>query len=89
MTQSYPHPRWLLASLVLVSACAEEAPTTEAPLRPVIYESVGSASADSERTFSGTAVSGRAVNLSFRSSGVVTELNIRRRRLRLQEADHE
>lgn len=59
-----------------VAACSGEEAEAPRPLRPVAYEAVGAASAASDRTFSGNAVSGRAVNLSFRSSGVVTRLNM-------------
>lgn len=61
-------------SVGLIS-CAD-APQEEAPLRPVVFESVGYAGGQTSRTFSGTAATGRSVNLSFRSSGVITELNI-------------
>ena len=58
-----------------LGACAEGAAEDVAPLRPVVFEAVGVAGAAIERSFSGSAVTGRVVNLSFRSSGVVTELD--------------
>lgn len=71
--------RWhrSMAGFVLLAiACGGDTEEQVAPLRPVVYEAVGSAGGATSRTFSGSAVTGRVVNLSFRSSGVVTELNI-------------
>lgn len=76
MTTLHRNPRWLLALLGLAAACGGEGAAPEPPLRPIVYEPVGSAGGDSERTFSGTAVSGRSVALSFRSSGVVAEVDM-------------
>lgn len=68
--------RWsLLLAPLIVAACSQGAAEETAPLRPVLYEQVGIAGAAVERSFSGTAVTGRVVNLSFRSGGVVTVLD--------------
>jgi multidrug efflux system membrane fusion protein len=62
--------------IALLAGCGGDGSAPEPPLRPVVYEEVGYAGGETERTFSGTAVTGRVVNLTFRSSGVVTELNM-------------
>lgn len=59
-----------------VSACGDDEPNTGPPLRTVVQETVGTAGGQASRTFSGTAASGRTVNLSFRTGGVINELNI-------------
>ncbi len=69
--------RWLGVGLVaVVVACSGGEVNEERPLRPVAYEAVGAAAGAADRTFNATAVSGRAVNLSFRNGGVVTGLNM-------------
>jgi RND family efflux transporter MFP subunit len=50
----------------------QEAP----PLRPVKYEVVGSTDSNMVRTFSAIAQAGDEIELSFRSSGIITELNV-------------
>jgi len=64
----------LLAALSL-AACQDEAPP-ETTLRPVRAVTVGYDQGDGARTFSGTAQTDRVINLSFRSAGIVTGLNI-------------
>ena len=66
----------LVVAAVVAAACGGPEAEEATPLRPVVYASVGYAGGATERTFSGTAVTGRVVNLSFRSSGVVTELGV-------------
>lgn len=61
---------------LLLTACKEEKKETQEVLRPIKYETVGTASAQNVRTFSGTAAAGDEIDLSFRSSGIVTVLNI-------------
>lgn len=76
MTRSFRKWSPPVGLAVMLIACGGDDSGPEAPLRPVVYEQVGFAGGEIERTFSGTAVTGRVVNLSFRSSGVVTELNV-------------
>ena len=76
MTRSFQKPGPLGGLAAMLVACGGDGPAPEAPLRPVVYEQVRYAGGETERTFSGTAVTGRVVNLSFRSGGVVTELNV-------------
>ena len=71
-------PRILLVatSVLMLSACGEE-PTTEEPvIRPVLYQMVGYAGGSQERTISGTSQSDQVIKLSFRSNGILSELNM-------------
>lgn len=71
---------WFAPVLCLAAAssgCGEEAQGDERALRPVRTHTVGFAGAGATRTFSGTAQTGSVVNLSFRSAGVVTLLDMR------------
>ena len=64
-----------VALLLSVSACKEKVEEKEAILRPVKYEIVGTANAQTIRTFSGIAKAGDEIELSFRSNGIITEMN--------------
>ncbi len=75
MTVSFRRSSLLPGLAALFAACGG-GPALEPPLRPVVYDQVRHASGEIERTFSGTVATGRVVNLSFRSGGVVTELNV-------------
>ena len=66
----------LLITLLALSACKEEKEVAEIPLRPVKYEVVGSSESDMLRTYSAIAQAGDEIELSFRSSGIITELNV-------------
>jgi RND family efflux transporter MFP subunit len=62
---------------LLALACGGETPEdNRSDLRPVVSHVVGYARGETTRTFSGSAETGRIVNLSFRNSGVVTVLEI-------------
>ncbi len=61
--------------LVLLSSCKEKVEEKEVVLRPVKFEVVGTADAQNVRTFSGVAKAGDEIDLSFRSNGIITELN--------------
>lgn len=66
-----------LSSCLLLAAtsCKEKVEVKEEVLRPVKYEVVGTANANTVRTFSGTAKAGDEIELSFRSNGIITEMN--------------
>ncbi|MEM1095640.1 MAG: efflux RND transporter periplasmic adaptor subunit [Bacteroidota bacterium] len=64
----------LLVAVTLV-ACGDD-PPPEVPLRPVRAIAVGYGQGDAARTFSGTAETDRVINLSFRSSGIITAFNM-------------
>ena len=69
--------RVLLICLALLGAsCKDKQEEKPAPIRPVLYEEVGYLGGDNIRTFSGTARTERIINLSFRSSGIITNFNI-------------
>ncbi len=58
-----------------LSACKEKVEEKEAVLRPVKFEVVGTANAQTIRTFSGVAKANDAIGLSFRSGGIITKVN--------------
>lgn len=69
---------WALGAGCLFLLACGEAPTEEVrSLRPVRSHTVGFAGGEASRTFSGTAETGSIINLSFRSGGVVTRLDVR------------
>lgn len=63
--------------LILVGGCGSEETAPPEILRPVVYHTVGLSGGGVTRTFSGTAQTDKIINLSFRSSGIVTELNMK------------
>ncbi len=67
----------VIMTALFASACGGPATEDARALRPLRYQVVGYAGGETTRTFSGTAETGSFVNLSFRSGGVVTELNMR------------
>ncbi|MGI9545755.1 MAG: efflux RND transporter periplasmic adaptor subunit [Flavobacteriaceae bacterium] len=66
----------LTGLLFLISACKEKA-IEPPPVRPVIYQQVGFLGGENTRTLSGTAKTERVINLSFRSSGIITFFNLK------------
>lgn len=71
-------PTLLLSLIViLLSACTEEKQKAPTPIRPVKYQQVELHGASKNRTFSGSARTEKIINLSFRSAGIITELNIK------------
>lgn len=67
----------LMVFMVLTGCGSEEAPK-EPVLRPVKYQSVSRADAANQRSFSGVAKAANEVNLSFRSGGIITEINVKK-----------
>lgn len=70
----------VLALLVLAPGCLtsfgggnEEAAEH---LRPVRYEVIGKSTLSSSQSFNGTVKAGSEINLSFRSGGVITQVNV-------------
>ncbi|WP_298530767.1 efflux RND transporter periplasmic adaptor subunit [uncultured Algibacter sp.] len=66
----------ILILLFLIS-CGKKEKEEEAPVRPVKFEKVAYLGGDKVRSFSGTAKTEKVVNLSFRSTGIITELNMK------------
>ena len=67
----------LSAVVLLLFACGKEEKKEEKLIRPVQYQEVGFLGGDKIRTFSGTAKTDKIINLSFRSSGIITEHNLK------------
>ena len=66
-----------LLLLLLISSCGEKEIKEEPALRPVKYTEVSYLGTDEARVFSGTAKTEKIVNLSFRSSGIITTLDMK------------
>lgn len=67
----------ILAVLILSSACSDKKEVVQKEkLRPVKYAEVSYSGIGQVRTFNGTARSDEEINLSFRTSGILTTLNI-------------
>lgn len=62
---------------VLVLSCGEAEKKEEKTLRPVKYQQVGYLGGEKLRTFSGTARTDKIINLSFRSSGIITQFDMK------------
>lgn len=65
-----------IGSMLLIGSCKEEV-KEPIPVRPVLYQEVGYLGGDDQRTFSGTAKTEKVINLSFRSSGIITLFNLK------------
>ena len=65
----------LSSVLFLLTACKEKEAEKVEVLRPVKFEVVGTSNAQNIRTYSGNAKAMDAIALSFRSSGIIKEVN--------------
>lgn len=63
--------------LLLIVSCGKEEKKEAAAIRPVKYEEVNYLGGDKARSFSGAAKTEKIINLSFRNSGIITELNMK------------
>ncbi len=63
--------------LLFLIGCGKKEKVEVAPVRPVKYEKVGYLGGEKLRSFSGTAKTEKVVNLSFRNTGIITELNMK------------
>jgi RND family efflux transporter MFP subunit len=63
--------------LLFLMGCGKKEKVEIAPVRPVKYVKVGYLGGDKLRSFSGTAKTEKVVNLSFRNTGIITELNMK------------
>tara|TARA_R100001369_G_scaffold4044_8_gene12148 strand:- start:50252 stop:51340 length:1089 start_codon:yes stop_codon:yes gene_type:complete len=66
-----------LALVLLLVSCGEKEVKEEVILRPVKYSEVSYLGGEKSRQFSGTAQTEKIINLSFRSSGIVTKLDMK------------
>lgn len=67
----------LTSFLLLFAACKEKVAEETASVRPVLYQEVGYLGGENSRTFSGTARTEKVINLSFRSSGIITFFDLK------------
>ncbi|MEM9141365.1 MAG: efflux RND transporter periplasmic adaptor subunit [Bacteroidota bacterium] len=67
----------LFALLAILMACSEKKEAKEDFVRPVEFIEVSFGNNGKELTFSGTARTEKIINLSFRSSGILMQLDIR------------
>ena len=66
-----------LLLLLVIASCKEKVQKATEIIRPVKYVAASYLSSSESRLFSGTAESEIIVNLSFRSTGILTELNMK------------
>lgn len=76
MNYKTPALTLLLISIFFFS-CKEQKNDEKPPVRPVSYQEVGFLSSDASRVFSGTANTGKVINLSFRNTGIITEFQLK------------
>jgi RND family efflux transporter MFP subunit len=67
----------LTGLLLLVLSCGEKKAPEEKLVRPVKFEQISNLGGDKSRVFSGTAKTEKIINLSFRSSGIITMLDMK------------
>ncbi|NQY04992.1 MAG: efflux RND transporter periplasmic adaptor subunit [Flavobacteriaceae bacterium] len=60
-----------------IVSCGEEKKEEKKELRPVRFQQVGFYAGDKVRTFSGTSRTDKIIKLSFRSTGIITEFDIK------------
>lgn len=65
-----------VATILFLFACGGKKEAEEKLVRPVRYQEVGYTESGTSRTFSGTAQTEKSINLSFRSTGIITQFNI-------------
>lgn len=68
---------YFLLTATLLFNCGEKEVKEEVVLRPVKFAEVSYLGGDKERRFSGTAKTEKIINLSFRSNGIVTKLDMK------------
>lgn len=71
------HITRIITLSILLFSCSEETKPVEKFVRPVKYQSVSYSGGEKIRSFSGTAKTDKIVNLSFRSSGILSVLNMK------------
>jgi len=68
---------FFLLLIITFTGCSEEKKVKTELIRPVEFQKVSYVNGAKERTFSGTARTEKIINLSFRSSGILMQLDIR------------
>ena len=72
-----PYYTVLLIGLFLFTGCGKEVESKPQVLRPVKFVEINYLGGDKVRRFSGTAKTEKIINLSFRSSGIITTLDMK------------
>lgn len=67
----------LMLSIAALYACKGKKEVKEEVLRPVTYQVVGNVDAQKVRTLSGVAKAGDEIELSFRTGGVISQVNVK------------
>ncbi|MEM9679242.1 MAG: efflux RND transporter periplasmic adaptor subunit, partial [Bacteroidota bacterium] len=70
-------PKSSLLLVLLILSCGDKEVAQEVALRPVKYSEVSYMGGEQTRSFSGTAQTEKIINLSFRSSGIITKLDMK------------
>ena len=65
-----------IITLLTLCSCGSKEEQKEEVLRPVKYQVVGTSDTQRIRTFSGVAKAGDDINLSFRSGGIIIQVNV-------------
>ncbi|MEM6378599.1 MAG: efflux RND transporter periplasmic adaptor subunit [Bacteroidota bacterium] len=73
----YPSIFILIGLAFSLTSCQEKAEKEAIFLRPVKYETIGYGEQKEIRSFSGTAQTDAVIQLSFRSSGIITQFNMK------------
>lgn len=68
---------FVVAIACVMASCTQETVTEEKSVRPVKYMQIGYAETANTRVFSGTSKTDKVIQLSFRSTGVLSKLNIK------------
>lgn len=67
----------IFAAGLLLNSCTPDGDESAPVHRPVVYQVVNYTGAEQIRTFSGTAETDKVIDLGFRTSGILTRLNMR------------
>lgn len=68
----------LLLAIVLSYQCSKKETAKEEILRPINFMSVGTGVGSQTRSFTGSAKAGNEIELSFRESGVIQQINVKK-----------
>ena len=66
-----------LFTAIIITACGNKEKEEAPILRPVKYDTVSKKTSSQNKTFSGTAKTDKIINLSFRSSGIITTFDMK------------
>ena len=69
---------FLLSVVILSVQCGKKETEKQEILRPISYMTVGTGSGAQSRSFAGAAKAGNEIELSFRESGVIQRINVKK-----------